>query len=135
MIARRCLRRDAPRSESPRPATLLSLALREKRALNEYRSVQTDVAAPADAAPDPSSALALWDEDDEDEVDPEVHKIFQESADVRKICSNPGCLRTKNRGGSGHPNGENFKMLQCSRCTVAMYCSVGYLTWTILAAC
>lgn len=66
--------------------------------------------------------LDAEDEEDEDEVDPEIHRIFQESASVRKICSNPDCLVVRRRRGEGE--GNDMKMLQCSRCTVATYCSV-----------
>lgn len=90
------------------------LGLLEKRALNQYRSSKAEV------EPEESRALALFKDDDEDEVDPEVYEIFENSRKVRRICGNPGCLRTKNKGSSGE---DDIKMLQCSRCSVATYCS------------
>ncbi|EKM57062.1 uncharacterized protein PHACADRAFT_172745 [Phanerochaete carnosa HHB-10118-sp] len=95
------------------------LALLEKRALKDYRSPKVEGAASANETPetDPSSALALLD--DEEDMDPEVYEIFEESSKVRKICNNPECLRTRTRGKSS----QDVKMLRCSRCTVANYCS------------
>ncbi|GJE93367.1 zinc finger MYND domain-containing protein [Phanerochaete sordida] len=95
--------------------SMRELGLLEKRALNEYRASKA-----ADAPQDTDEALAVTlfkDDDEDEEVDPEVYKIFEDSRKVRRICGNPECLRTRTK------QGEDIKMLQCSKCQVATYCS------------
>lgn len=96
------------RGELGRP-TGRELALREKRAIDEYRSSEGNAPAAArtnirtgpeyDEEDEADMELALAsqageeeDEDEDDDLDPEVWKIYQESRDIRKICSNPDCL-------------------------------------------
>lgn len=96
-----------------------AIHLRERRAVHEYQSAQRQVVRAAD--------VASWDPEDEDDFDPELDKIFAESLKVRAICSNPACLAAKMRKGEQMSDEEPAKMMRCSRCTVATYCSVSDL--------
>ncbi|KAF7792042.1 hypothetical protein EIP86_003069 [Pleurotus ostreatoroseus] len=71
-------------------------------------------------------ALQLWDDDDESEeedVNPEIRKILDERTQVRKICNNPKCLTVKMKK-KREEDIPDIKMMCCSRCKVATYCSV-----------
>jgi hypothetical protein len=61
------------------------------------------------------------DEDDED-IDPDLYEIFQQSTNIRKICHNPECLASRMR--TGTESETEMKMMLCTRCKVATYCSV-----------
>lgn len=116
---------DKRRSALGKPSAR-SIALRQRRAIRERQASGRQVVPVSRVEPlssDDSIALVLADEyDEEDEVNPEIHRIFEESSHIRKICSNPNCLATKMKKGSGGEE-NSPKMLQCSRCTVATYCS------------
>ena len=119
---------DKRRSALGKPSARV-IALRERRAIREYQAsgrqvVPASRAEPLDDDNDKALVLADEDEDDEDDVDPEIHRIFEESANIRKICSNPDCLAARMRRGSGGEE-SNITMRQCSRCKVTTYCSVG----------
>lgn len=103
------------------------IAAREKIAIREHQSSQRQVVPHADSSLAVSRLSVDDDDEDDDEVDvdPEVRQIFEESANIRKICNNTACLNVKMKKGTG--NTEDVKMLRCSRCTVATYCSVSGL--------
>lgn len=103
--------------------TMRDISLREKRQLAEYRekSQKEDTSVPGD-----SDALTLWDAVSDDELDPEVDRIFKGRMNIRKICSNPECLsvKVKRKAREAGEGDENTKMMVCSRCKVTNYCSV-----------
>ncbi|KAJ3551109.1 hypothetical protein NM688_g4930 [Phlebia brevispora] len=107
------------------------LSERERRAIRAHKqanevSVSSSSGRSTAALEEDMSAVQLYDDndwDDEDEdVDPEVRKIWEESSKVRKICNNPKCLTVKMKK-SAKADAEDVKMMYCSRCKVATYCS------------
>lgn len=112
--------------------TMRDIGERERRAIRAHHASQRQavpVSGLASATPeDDMDALQLWDddeeEDEEEDVDPEVRKIFDERTKVRKICNNPKCLTIKMKKNAREETGApDIKMMCCSRCKVATYCS------------
>lgn len=93
--------------------TMRDIGARERDAIRNYHSTQNQVV--------PYVSPLADDEDDDEDIEPEIQRIFEESAKIRKICNNPSCLAVKMKKGT---TGADIKMKQCSGCAVATYCSV-----------
>ena len=77
--------------------TMRDISLREKRQLAEHRENSKSDSREI-VKHEGTSALELWDDDvddDEEELDPEVDRIFKERAGIKRICSNPDCLTAR----------------------------------------
>lgn len=54
----------------------------------------------------------------------DLQKIFEETANVEQVCHNLGYLKARMKPRPGTGEDEDIQMFQCSRCTIATYCSV-----------
>ena len=112
------------------------LKAREQRELKEYRASERHVPDPAkssiasDLEADMGALQLYNDESDEEEIDPGLLRIAEDARNVRKICVNPACLNVKMKKGADVADAPEVKMMVCSRCKVATYCSVcGVVAW------
>ena len=96
------------------------LAAREKVARKAYEASQRQVIP----YKGPSDEDTLVDEEDDDDIDSEVMKIYEESANVKAICNNPACLQAKMKKGTRDQGAAPVKMKVCGGCQMATYCSV-----------
>lgn len=116
--------------------TMRDIGERERRAIQAHHASQRQLVLVSGLASatleEDLNALQLWDddedddkdEDEEEDVDPEVRKIFDERTKVRKICNNPKCLTIQmKKNAREETDALDIKMMCCSRCKVATYCS------------
>ena len=90
------------------------IAAREKQAYKAYQESQRQVGQYR-------GRDFEYDVDDDDDLDPDVQKIYDESKNIKRICNNAKCLRAKMKNGKEE---GSLKMLRCTGCSVATYCSV-----------
>lgn len=109
------------------------IAARERREIRAYQSTQRQV-VPVSALSRSGNDLAAYDDvldddDDDDDFDPGVREIMEDSRNITKICNNSNCLTVRTRRGASNtlPEPDDIKMLVCSKCKVATYCSVSLL--------
>ena len=95
------------------------IAAREKAARRAYEVSQRQV-VPYQRP----SVEATLDDGDDDDIDPELMKIYEESANIKAICNNPVCLQAKMKRGTGAQGAAPVKMKACAGCQMATYCSV-----------
>ncbi|KAI0782000.1 hypothetical protein C8Q75DRAFT_737813 [Abortiporus biennis] len=115
-----------------RPTTR-DISLRERRQLQAHRAAQRQVVLSNPSGGEQESiesrlgALTtrddFWDEDEDEELDPEVARIFGERATIRNICCNPDCLNVQLKKNARTDSDQQMKMKICTRCKVATYCS------------
>ncbi|KAI0340358.1 hypothetical protein BDW22DRAFT_1398698 [Trametopsis cervina] len=110
ILARRRVRLGKPTSRD--------IGAREKIAIQAYHDAQDK-----DVDYDSALTATIIDDDDDEELDPELQEIFEESAKIKKICNNPACLTVKMKRGAEGNNATAVKMDVCSRCKVGTYCS------------